>query len=115
VTAGPPLGVRSAVPWAAASGGLTVSIRLTPKGGRDAIDGIEQLADGRAVLKARVRAAPSDGAANDALVRLIARVLDVAPRQVTLAAGASGRIKRLMIAGDTAVLAAALEKIAVIG
>jgi uncharacterized protein YggU (UPF0235/DUF167 family) len=88
---------------------------LTPKGGRDAIDGIEQLADGRAVLKARVRAAPSDGAANDALVRLIARVLDVAPRQVTLAAGASARIKRLMIAGDAAVLAAALEKIAVIG
>ncbi len=98
-------------PWAAAPGGLTVSVRLTPRGGRDAIDGIERLADGRAVLKARVRVAPSEGAANAALVRLIAQTLDVAPRQVTLAAGASARIKRLMVEGDSAVLAAALEKI----
>ena len=39
-------------------GGIALAVRLTPKGGRDAIDGIETLADGRAVLKARVRAAP---------------------------------------------------------
>jgi uncharacterized protein YggU (UPF0235/DUF167 family) len=96
-------------------GGLSVSVRLTPRGGRDALDGIERLADGRAVLKARVRAAPSEGDANTALIRLIARALDVAPRQVTLAAGASARIKRLTIAGDGAALAAALEKIAAIG
>jgi uncharacterized protein YggU (UPF0235/DUF167 family) len=94
---------------------LSLSIRLTPKGGRDAIDGIERLADGRAVLKVRVRAAPSEGAANAALIRLVAQALDVAPRQVTLAAGASARIKRLTIAGDGAKLAAALEKIATIG
>ena len=99
------------LPWAAAPGGLTVSVRLTPRGGRDAIDGVERLADGRAVLKARVRVAPSEGAANAALVRLIAQTLDVAPRQVTLAAGASARIKRLMVEGDSAALAAALEKI----
>jgi|SRR4051794_10161729 uncharacterized protein len=96
-------------------GGLSVNVRLTPKGGRDAIDGIERLADGRAVLKARVRAAPSEGNANTALIRLIGRALDVAPRQVTLAAGASARIKRLTIAGDGTALAAALEKIAAIG
>jgi uncharacterized protein YggU (UPF0235/DUF167 family) len=96
-------------------GGLSVNVRLTPKGGRDAIDGIERLADGRAVLKARVRAAPSEGNANTALIRLIARALNVAPRQVTLAAGASARIKRLTIAGDGTALAAALEKIAAIG
>ena len=98
-------------PWTVAPGGLAVSVRLTPKGGRDAID-VEPLADGRTVLKARVRAVPSDGAANDALIRLIAQALDVAPRQVNLAAGASGRIKRLTIEGDGPALAAALEKIA---
>lgn len=96
-------------------GGLAVSIRLTPKGGRDAIDGIEQLADGRAVLKVRVRAAPSEGAANEALIRLIAQTLDVAARQVTLTGGASARVKRLRIEGDSAALAAALEKIVPIG
>jgi uncharacterized protein YggU (UPF0235/DUF167 family) len=105
----------TARPWAVVPGGLSISIRLTPKGGRDAIDGIEQLADGRAVLKVRVRVAPSEGAANAALIRLIAQALDIAPRQVTLSAGASARIKRLTIEGDGAALAAALEKIAAIG
>jgi len=97
--------------WTVAAGGLTVSARLTPKGGRDAIEGIEQLADGRVVLKARVRAAASEGEANAALVRLIAATLDIAPRRVTLTAGATARIKRLMIEGDAAALAAALEKV----
>jgi uncharacterized protein len=98
-------------PWTVARGGLTVSVRLTPKGGRDTIDGIEQLADGRALLKARVRAPPTKGEANSALVRLIATTLGIAPRRVTLAAGATSRIKRLVIDGDGFALAAALEKI----
>jgi uncharacterized protein YggU (UPF0235/DUF167 family) len=87
-------------------------VRLTPKGGRDSVDGIDQLADGRSVLKARVRAAATEGEANDALVRLIAKTLAVPPRDVTLAAGATSRIKRLAIAGDPAKLAAVLERIA---
>jgi hypothetical protein len=85
-----------------------VTVRLTPKGGRDAIDGIEQMADGRSVLKVRVRAAPREGEANDALVRLLAKSLGVAARQVILVAGATTRIKRLEIAGAGAALAAAL-------
>lgn len=89
-----------------------LSVRLTPKGGRDAIDGVEPLADGRTVLKARVRAAPSEGEANEALVRLIAKAVGVPPRDVALTAGATARIKRLTIAGDPPTLLAALEKIA---
>jgi uncharacterized protein YggU (UPF0235/DUF167 family) len=99
-------------PWAATTGGIAVAVRLTPKGGRDAIDGIELLADGRAVLKARVRAAPSEGEANDALCRLIAKTAGVPPRDVTLTAGAAARVKRLVILGDAPILIAALEKIA---
>lgn len=86
-------------------------VRLTPKGGRDAIDGVETLSDGRAVLKARVRAAPTEGEANDALRRLIAKSAGVPLRDVTLAAGATARIKRLAISGDGPTLVAALEKI----
>ena len=100
------------VPWAAAAAGVTLAVRLTPKGGRDAIDGVEQMADGRAVLKVRVAAPPSEGEANDALVRLLAKTLDVPPRDVTLAAGATARVKQLTVAGDPARLIAALEKIA---
>lgn len=87
-------------------------MRLTPKGGRDAVDGVETLADGRVLLKVRVRAAPSDGEANDALIRLVARSLGVAPSRVSLLSGATARIKRLTIAGDDGALVAALEKIA---
>jgi len=98
-------------PWNVGASGVTLSVRLTPKGGRDAIDGIDALADGRSVLKVRVRAAPTEGEANEALRRLIAKVLGIPAREVTLTAGATSRIKRLAIAGDGPTLAAALEKI----
>jgi uncharacterized protein len=102
-------------PWATVAGGIALFVRLTPKGGRDSIDGIETLADGRAVLKARVRATPSEGEANEALCRLIAKAAGVPPRDVTLVAGATSRIKRLTISGDGPTLIAALEKIATTG
>jgi uncharacterized protein YggU (UPF0235/DUF167 family) len=99
------------LPWTLAGNGITLAVRLTPKGGRDAIDGIDRLADGSVVLKARVRAAPSEGEANVALMRLIAKAAGVPPRDVALIAGASARIKRLVISGDAPTLIAALEKI----
>lgn len=92
--------------------GLTLAVRLTPKGGRDGVDGVETLADGRAVLKVRVRAAPSEGEANAALIALLARTLKVAPRQVSLVAGATARIKRIRIDGDRTALAPAIAAIA---
>ena len=88
-----------------------LSVRLTPKGGRDTIDGIEVLSDGRSVLKMRVRAAPSEGDANKALCRLIAKALGVPLRDVSLASGATSRVKRLTIAGDSPTLIAALERL----
>jgi uncharacterized protein (TIGR00251 family) len=94
--------------WVTGAGGLTLTVRLTPKGGRD---GIETLADGGSVLKLRVRAAPTDGEANDALIRLLAKAIDVAPRSVNLTAGATARIKRIVIDGDAQVLAAKLQRV----
>ena len=94
----------------ASAGGVTLAVRLTPKGGRDSIDGIESLSDGRTVLKARVRAAPSEGEANHALCRLLAKTLGIPPRDVAITAGATSRIKRVTIAGDGPTLIAALEQ-----
>jgi uncharacterized protein (TIGR00251 family) len=99
------------LPWVAAADGLVVAVRLTPRGGRDAIEGIERLADGRAVLKVRVRAAAFEGRANAALVRLIADALGVASRSVHLVAGAAARTKRVKIAGDGTAIAGALSRI----
>jgi uncharacterized protein (TIGR00251 family) len=105
----------SSRPWSIARDGLLVAVRLTPKGGRDAIDGVEVLADGKPVLKARVRAAPSDGEANEALIRLLAKTLGVPRRDVSLDAGATARIKRVRIVGDGAALAARLAQICAVG
>ncbi len=98
-------------PWVAAVDGIVLTVRLTPKGGRDSIDGIEETSDGRTVLKVRVRAAPSDGDANDALVRLIAKALGVPSSAVDLISGHTARVKRLKIGGSAIALAEALERI----
>lgn len=95
--------------WRAADGGVTVRVRLTPKSSRDAIEGIEATADGPAV-KARVRAVPEDGAANEAVLRLVARWLGVPVRAASLAAGAKSRVKSIHIAGDALTVTAALEE-----
>jgi uncharacterized protein (TIGR00251 family) len=99
------------VPWIVAADGVVVDVRLTPRGGRDAIEGMERRADGRVVLKARVRVAPSEGEANRALCRLIAAALDIAPRQVTVAAGATSRVKRIRVTGEAEVLVRALRRL----
>ena len=104
----------AARPWTITADGLMLSLRLTPKGGRDAIEGIDFLADGRAVLRARVRAVASEGAANAALSGLLSKALGVAAGRIHLVAGASGRVKRLRIDGDGRALAAVLEKLATV-
>ena len=98
------------VAWAVTPEGVRLSVRLTPKGGRDALDGLSLLADGRTVLKARVRAAPEDNAANAALLDLISRELGTSKSDTALAAGHTARLKTIDIKGDSAVLADRLAK-----
>jgi uncharacterized protein YggU (UPF0235/DUF167 family) len=100
---------EAARPWKFLAGALSVRVRATPKGGRAAIDGIAELGD-ECVLKVRVRAAPTDGKANDGLSRLLAKSVGVAPTAVSLLQGAAGRLKTFRIEGDPATLAATLER-----
>lgn len=92
--------------------GVTLHVRLTPKGGRDALEGIETLGDGQRVLKARVRAVPEDGKANDALIALLAKSLNIPGSRVKIASGATSRHKTLALDGDPAQLAAKLDGLA---
>lgn len=101
----------SAAPYQIRPDGLVLHVRLTPKGGRDAIDGIEILSDGKAVLKARVRAVPEDGKANAALIRLVANCCNMPASRVTLEAGAASRIKTLKIRGDAVNLTATIQSV----
>ncbi len=81
--------------------GVSLSVRLTPKGGRDAVDGFETLSDGSRVLAVRVRAVPQDGEANRALTRVLAKALDVSMSRIAVTKGATSRVKVLTIMGET--------------
>ena len=89
-------------------GAILLAVRLTPKGGRDAIDGMIGTPAG-AALKARVSAPPEDGKANAALERLVAKWLRLPQRSVSVVAGGRSRNKTLRISGDAAVLADVLD------
>jgi uncharacterized protein YggU (UPF0235/DUF167 family) len=96
-------------PWRRTKEGVIVSCRLTPKGGRDAIDGVAQLADGSSVLAARVRCAPQGGEANDALRALLAERLGARLSGARIVAGAKCRLKQVAVSGDPAALIAKLK------
>nr|WP_281290595.1 DUF167 family protein [Sphingomonas montanisoli] len=86
-----------------------LAVRARPRGGRDAIERAAVDADGRCWLSVRLAAAPSDGAANAALVALVAKTLGIRRSDVTLAAGATARLKRLHVRGDATALGAAID------
>ena len=86
-----------------------LAIKLQPGASADRIDGWDVDPSGRAVLKVRVRARPIEGQANDALVKFLARALDLPKSAVTLARGSQSRLKMVEIAGlDDAALRARL-------
>lgn len=97
------------LPWTLAPDGLVVTVRATPRGGRDAIDGLMELSDGRTALKARVSVAAEDGKANAALGKLLAKAAGIAPSRVDLVSGATGRTKSFRLNGDAAEIAARLQ------
>ena len=82
-----------------AFGKLRFGVRLTPKGGRDGFDGWAEGPNGTRYLKARVSAPPHDGMANEALVRLLAKGLGVAPSKVRIVSGATARLKTIEVDG----------------
>src|SRR5580765_1932504 len=82
-----------------AGSSLRLFVRLTPRGGRDAIDGWAKDAEGRIYLKVRVSAPPVDGEANAALERLMAKVLKPIGASVRIASGERARLKQLEITG----------------
>lgn len=100
-----------AEPWRTSAQGISVSLRVTPRGGRDDIDGIETLADGRKVLKLRVRAVAEGGEANRAVTELLAKALRVPKANVKILSGATSRLKQVAIEGDAERLAEALRRL----
>ena len=100
---------QSAAPWRYSSNGISIALRVTPRGGRDDIDGIESLGDGRPVLKVRVRAIADGGEANKAVTELLAKALRVPKASVKILSGATSRLKQVAVGGDPKSLGEALR------
>ena len=79
--------------------GCRIAVRVTPRGGADRIDAIETDADGRPLVRLRVRAAPADGEANAAVTALIARSLGLPRSAVRITRGETARVKTLEVDG----------------
>ncbi|MFZ2490505.1 MAG: DUF167 family protein [Thermoanaerobaculia bacterium] len=102
----------TSLPWSLRGDHLILTVRLTPKAARDEISGVGHLSDERAVLQVRVRALPQDGAANEALVKVLAKALHLPTTSVRLESGATGRVKCLRLIGDPRTIEEALGKAA---
>ncbi|MDI4237588.1 DUF167 domain-containing protein [Bradyrhizobium sp. Arg237L] len=99
------------LPWRYSTDGISVALRVTPRGGRDDIDGIETLSDGRSVVKVRVRAIADGGAANRAVTELLAKALAVPKGRVKILSGATSRLKQVAIEGDPRQLGETLRQL----
>ncbi len=82
-------------------GGVRVLVRAQPRASRSAVVGTLDDGRGGLALKVAVAAPPVDGAANAAIVELLADVLGVPKRAVTVARGESGRNKQVEVRGIT--------------
>jgi len=80
-----------------APGGVDLFVRLTPRASRNGLGPVAQDADGNAVLKAQVTAAPEGGKANAALIRLVAKSLGLPKGAISLKRGPKDRSKTLFI------------------
>jgi uncharacterized protein (TIGR00251 family) len=86
--------------------GVRLAVRLTPRASREGVDGVVQGADGRRMLQLRLTAPPVDGAANAALVALVAKALKLRKSEVAIVSGEKARLKLLELSGDPAGLSA---------
>ena len=102
---------RSTDPWRYSTQGISVALRVTPRGGRDDIDGVETLANGRTVVKVRVRAIADGGEANRAVTQLLAKALGVPRGKVRILSGATSRLKQIAVDGDPRKLGEALRQL----
>ncbi len=97
-------------PFAAASGGVSVRVRLTPKAARNAIDGTVADAHGIPALKATVTAPPEGGKANKALIGMLAKSWRLAKTSISVKSGLTLRQKTLLVEGDTELIMKKLRK-----
>jgi uncharacterized protein len=79
------------------NGGVRLAVRVTPRARRSEVTGPVDTAQGGRALAIKLAAPPVDGAANEALVALLADELGLAPSSLSIAAGQKSRLKIVRI------------------
>ncbi len=97
------------MPFVAVADGLRIRVHAKPNARRDAIEGLRAEADGGVALRVVVRAAPEDGKANAAILKLLAGEWRLPRAALRLVSGAGDRRKSFHLAGEPRALLAHLE------
>jgi uncharacterized protein (TIGR00251 family) len=97
------------IPFTVDAEGVTLAVRLTPRAAKKAVGGVIALPDERFALAVRITTPPIEGAANTALIALLAKALGLRKFDVSIRSGETGRLKIVRLAGDGPAIAARLE------
>ena len=89
---------------------MRATVRVTPKASRTGVGDVEMGPGEKSYLKVRVTAPPEKGKANGAVIKLLAKEWDLAPRDVAVISGDTARIKTLELAGDATSLLRDLDQ-----
>ena len=87
----------TAHPYARDGDGVRLFVRVTPRARKSAIEGVVATSDDRPALAVRLAAPPVEGAANAALVELLAQRLGIARSRIAIVAGQKSRLKTVRI------------------
>lgn len=77
-----------------------IAVRVTPRSAKPGICGWRTGADGREEIEVRVAEAPTDGTANAAVVKLLAKALGVSRSEIAIISGQTSRHKRIFVPLD---------------
>lgn len=91
-------------------GGLLLSVRVTPKSGRDEVTGLHTASDGAVSLAVKVSAVPDKGKANKAVIETLAKACRMPKSAFSLVAGETDRNKTLLVTGNPAGLEALIAQ-----
>ena len=97
-------------PFARHADGVQVHVRVSPRAGREGVEGIVTDGDGQVALKVAVSAPPEDGKANKAVIQVLAKAWRVPKSSISVVRGHTARHKTLLIQGDAAELSARLAE-----
>lgn len=91
--------------------GARITLRVTPNASADRLEGAQTRADGSCALAVRVCAPPDKGAANSAVIFLLAKALTLPKSALSLSSGQTSRTKVILARGEPGVLRTALESL----